>query len=93
MATFKSKLIFDVLKNILGTKSIEVYNYHIGSNEFSTVSKFMVLRYLSMSPSEQVRSVVLDNYISLERMPEKVLYKWLIDNIPYQKNTFITYIR
>ena len=46
-----------------------------------------------MSPCAKVRDVVIDNYITLERMPEAVLYRWLLANIPKQNNSFIKYIR
>jgi hypothetical protein len=90
---FKSNMLFDVLGNILGTKSIEMYNKHISSERFGDAAKFMILRYLTMSSCAQVRDIVIDNYIDLERMPEKSLYRWLIDNIPQQRNTFIRYIK
>ena len=90
---FKSNMLFDVLGNILGAKSLELYSKHINSERFGDAAKFMILRYLTMSPCAQVRDVVIDNYIVLERMPEKSLYRWLIDNIPQQRNTFIRYIR
>ncbi len=86
-------MLFDVLGNILGTKSIEMYNKHISSERFGDAAKFMILRYLTMSSCAQVRDIVIDNYIDLERMPEKSLYRWLIDNIPQQRNTFIRYIK
>lgn len=89
----KSNLIFDVLKNILKDKSIQIFNAHIQDNNWSTVSKFLLLRYLSMSPCSQVRNMVIDNYLVLERMPDKSLYKWLIGNIPPQKNSFIQYLK
>lgn len=90
---FKSNMLFDVLQNILGTKSIELYNKHINSERFGDAAPFMILRYLSMSNNDNVRNIVIGNYITLERMPAKVLYKWLIGNIPQQKNIFIKYIK
>ena len=46
---FKSTLLFDVLGNILKNKSEDLYLKHISmEEEWKTVSKFMVLRYLSM---------------------------------------------
>lgn len=49
---------------------------------FKTFSKYMLLRYLTMSYSPAVRSLVVDNYLTLERMPEKALYRWLLANVP-----------
>ena len=53
----------------------------------------MVLRYMSMSFNEEVRNIVIDNYITLERMPEKQLYKWLLKTVPKQNSSFIRYIK
>ena len=86
---FKSTMLFDDLGNILKTKSMDLYNEHINSENFKDASKFMVIRYLSMSPNPIVRQIVLDNYVSLERMPETVLYKWCLLTIPKQNNSFI----
>ena len=83
MAGYKSKLIFAVLANILHDKSIDMYNLHVSNEvEWPTVSKFILLRYLSMSYSPSVRQIIIDNYVTLQRMPEKPLYKWLLDVIP-----------
>ena len=90
---FKSNMLFDVLGNILTTKSMSLYDKHVHSENFKDAAKFMLLKYLSMSPNPQVRQIAIDNYITLERMPEAVLYKWLLANIPKQNNSFIRYIR
>ena len=90
---FKSNMLFDVLANILVSKSEELYKKHIQSENFKDAAKFMVLRYMTMSFSEDVRNIVIDNYITLERMPEKTLYKWLLKNIPKQNSSFIRYIK
>lgn len=90
---FKSNMLFDVLGNILSGKSFELYNKHVQSENFKDAAKFMIVKYLSMSQNPQVREIVLDNYVTLERMPEKTLYRWLLMNIPKQNNSFIRYIR
>lgn len=90
---FKSNMLFDVLANILVSKSEELYEKHIQSENFKDAAKFMILRYMTMSFSEDVRNIVIDNYITLERMPEKTLYKWLLKNIPKQNSSFIRYIK
>ena len=41
---FKSNMLFDVLGNILGAKSIELYNKHISSERFGDAAKLMILR-------------------------------------------------
>jgi len=89
----KSTMLFDVLANILQTKSIELYNQHIASENFKDAAPFMIRKYLTMSLNPSVRQVVLDNYLALERMPEKTLYLWLMKAIPRQNSTFIRYIR
>ena len=91
---FRSTLIFAVLGNILKNKSMRLYEEHISNDaEWGTVSSFILLRYLTMSASEDVRQIVLDNYISLQRLPVKVLYKWLLKEIPQQPSGFIKYIK
>lgn len=90
---FKSTILFDVLGNILTNKSINQYKSHIKSENFKDASKFMILRYLTMSPSPIVRQIIIDNYIDLERMPEVALYKWLLNNIPQQTSSFIKFIK
>lgn len=90
---FKSNLLFDVLANVLCDKSYDKYKLHIGSEDFATASKFMILRYLTMSNSINVRNIVLEHYFTLEKMPETILYKWLLQNIPQQPSGFIRYIK
>lgn len=91
---FKQTVLFEALGNILQKKSIELYNKHISDEElWKTFSKFMCLRYLTMSKDSNVRNIVVDNYLTLERMPEKQLYRWLIEKIPQQQNSFIRYIK
>lgn len=89
----RSNMLFDVLANILQTKSIEMYKQHIASEDYKDASPFMVRRYLTMSPDSRVRKLVLDNYLTLEQMPDKVQYLWLLKAVPKQKSTFIRYIR
>jgi len=56
MAGYKSKLIFAVLANILYDKSMKMYEAHVSNEaEWPTVSRFILLRYLSMSYSPAVR--------------------------------------
>lgn len=91
---FRSTLIFAVLGNILKNKSMRLYQEHVSNEaEWGTVSSFIILRYLSMSSSEDVRNVVLQNYVSLQRLPVKVLYKWLLKEVPQQPTGFIKYIK
>lgn len=86
-------MLFDVLGNILTGKSEKLYQTHIAAEDFSAASKFMLLKYLTMSTNPIVRELVVDNYLRLEKMPEKALYKYLLRKIPKQSNSFIRYIR
>lgn len=86
-------MLFDVLANILHTKSIDLYKKHIVSENFKDAAAFMVRRYLTMSINPKVREIVLDNYLILERMPDAVQYLWLIKAIPRQNSTFIRYLK
>ena len=91
---YKNTLLFDYLGNILKTKSTSLYEKHIDSVEFeSSFQGFMIIKYLSMSESPQVRSLILTNQASLERMPSKILYRFLLANVPKQYSTFIKYIK
>lgn len=90
---FKSTMLFDVLGNILNGKSLELYNKHVESEYFKDAAKFMILKYLTMSNCGAVRDIVLDNYVTLQRMPEKALYKWLLMYVPKQNSSFIRYIK
>ena len=90
---FKSTMLFDVLKNILSTKSYELYEKHIVDPNFKDAAGYMIRRYLTMHPQEKIRDVVLDNYLMLERMNEKNLYLYLLDKIPRTSMTFIKYLR
>lgn len=90
---FKSNMLFDVLGNILTEKSMTTYKAHIASENFKDAAKFMIVKYLTMSSNPLVRQIVLDNYVALERMPEAILYKWLLINIPKQNSSFIRYIK
>lgn len=48
MAVYKSNMLFDVLENILKTKSEKLYREHIGSPNMKDAAPYMVRRYLTM---------------------------------------------
>lgn len=75
-------MLFDVLANVLVEKSEAKMRAHAASPDFCDASKFMVLRYLTMSQSESVRETVLPEYDRLEKMPEAALYAWLLAKVP-----------
>lgn len=93
MANFKNNLLFDYLENILKNKSKEQYQKHIQDEMFLSFPKFILLKYLTMHPNEKVRLVVLNNYLTLERMPNQILYLYLLKNIPKQFNSFIKFLK
>lgn len=87
-------ILFDAIRNILTTKSMDVFYDHTDNEEkWKTFSKFMVMKYMTMSPNPVVRDIVLDNIIQLDRMPPKQLYLWLLKTIPRQHNGYIRYIK
>ena len=92
---FKNNYLFDYLQNILRDKSESLYEKHITDPDFEvSFSPFMILRYLSMHTNEQVRYAVLEQQRVLENFPTKTgLYKYLLEVIPKQTNTFIKYIK
>ena len=91
---YGQNILFDALSNILQKKSEDVFQKHISMDDFEKqFPRYMVLRYLSMAKHE-VAKIVLDNQVTLERMPNnKILYKFLLDNVPQQKSGFIRYIK
>lgn len=90
---FKSTMLFDVLKNILTTKSMPLYKKHIASVNFKDAAPFMVRRYLTMHTNSTIRGILLDNYAALERMDDKMLYLWLLEKVPKTSTSFIRYLR
>lgn len=91
---YGQNILFDALSNILQKKSEDVFQKHISMDDFEKqFPRYMVLRYLSMAKPEVAR-IVLENQVSLERMPNsKRVYKFLLDNVPQQKSGFIRYIK
>ena len=91
---FKNNLLFDYLGNILKMKSGTLYKQHIDSDEFeSSFSGFMIIKYLSMCQNKGVRNLILANQINLERLPPRILYRFLLVNVPRQNSAFIKYIK
>ena len=86
---FKSNMLFDVL----ASKSRDLYKEHIESVYFKDAAKFMILRYLTMHSNPVVRNIVIENYFTLEKMPESALYLWLLKAIPKQNGSFIRYLK
>lgn len=91
---YGQNILFDALGNILQRKSEDVFQKHIAMEDFEKqFPRYMVLRYLSMAKPE-VAQIVLDNQLSLERMPSnKIVYRFLMDVVPQQKSGFIRYIK
>ena len=91
---YGQNILFDALGNILQRKSEDVFQKHIAMEDFEKqFPRYMVLRYLSMAKPE-VAQIILDNQLSLERMPSnKIVYRFLMDVVPQQKSGFIRYIK
>lgn len=94
---YQNKFIFDYLRNILTDKSMEIYQKHVEDVEnFKSCPSVVIMRYLSMCPDQRVRNIILENQLYLERLDKishRFFYKWCIDNIPRQYNSFIRYIK
>lgn len=90
---YKTNTLFDVLENILRTKSMDVYRKHVASEGFKDASGFMMRRYLSMHENPDVRRLILENQTALERLPDRIVYLWCMKNVPKQSKTFIKYLR
>lgn len=90
---FRNNYLFDYLKNILTTKSMNVYNKHLEDDFEMSYQPYMINNYLSMSTNAKVRQIIFDNQLSLDRMEKKNHYLFLIKAIPKQFNSFIKYIK
>ena len=91
---FQKSYLFEYLGNIIQKKDHELYKKHIADVDFeASYSVFMVTTYLSMSPNENVRQLILDNQMLLEKMPQRVHYKFLLDNVQRCYSSFIRYIK
>ena len=91
---YGNNILFDALSNILQKKSEELFQKHVSMEDFEKqFPRYMVLRYLSMAKAEVAR-IVLENQVTLERMPNnRTVYRFLLDNVPIQKSSFIRYIK
>lgn len=91
---YGQNILFDALGNIIQRKSEDVFQKHIAMEDFEKqFPRYMVLRYLSMARDE-VANVILENQLTLERMPSnKAVYRFLMNEIPQQKSAFIRYIK
>lgn len=91
---YGQNILFDALGNILQRKSEDVFQKHIAMEDFEKqFPRYMVLRYLSMAKPE-VANVILENQLTLERMPSnKAVYRFLMNEIPQQKSAFIKYLK
>ena len=90
---FKSTILFDAMNNILTSKSEKTYAKHVSDPNFKDVSSFILVKYMGMSPDPSVRQLALDNQETLERMPPKILYRFLMRKTPRQRTGFIRFIR
>lgn len=92
---YSQNILFDALGNILHHKSENVFQKHVSMEDFEKqFPRYMVLRYLSMSKEEDVFKLILENQLSLERIPSnRLVYRFLMDVVPKQNSAFIRYIK
>ena len=90
---FKNRNLFDYLRNILKDKDLGLYRRHLEIENFEEdFKKFMVLRYLSMCRDPNVRKIIFERQLSLDRMSSKTAYLYLLRNVPRQTDHFIKYL-
>lgn len=90
---FRNNYLFDYLKNILTLKSKEMYEKHLADDFEGSYQPYMINNYLSMSLDPNVRNVIFENQLALDRMQKKDHYLFLLKTVPYQRNPFIKYVR
>lgn len=92
--TYRDNKLFHYLSNILKDKSVSAWASDTAEDGFEkSYSKFMVLRYLSMSKDRKVREVIEKSQESLEKLPSESQYLWLLRAVPKQESSFISYIK
>jgi len=90
---YKSTILFDVMNNVLVSKSDSTYRRHVSDENFKDVSSFILVKYMGMSPDPKVRQIAIDRQETLERMEPRVLYRYLMRTVPRQSSGFIRFIR
>lgn len=87
--------IFDILENIIKTKSNDLYNNHIKSNDFEkTYNLYMIIKWLSMNTNKSILSKLTEYQSIMENIIDKDLhYKLLLKIIPQNKNIFLKYVK
>lgn len=91
--SYKSTILFDVMDNILVSKSEAKWTRHVADENFKDVSSFILVKYMGMSPDPAVRDFALGRQESLERLPPKALYRVLMRSLPAQRSGFIRFLR
>ena len=90
----KPPTLFDYLDNILFRQSEIEYQKHINHSDFdSSFSNFMVLRYCTMTRSNQINAYIATQLINLELLKREILYRYLMTTLPKQPRHFIQYIK
>ena len=87
--------IFDILDNILKTKSSDLYENHIKSEDFfKTYNLYMIIKWLSMNANKAILSALTEYQSTLENITDRELhYKLLIKIIPQNRNIFLKYVK
>lgn len=80
--------IFDILKDILQVKSGILHT----SDEFEkTFDVFIINRYLSMRDNLLPYTAIINRMNN--NLSKENIYLYLVKSIPYQRNSFIQYIK
>lgn len=87
--------IFDILDNIVKTKSNDLYKNHIKADDFEkTYNLYMIIKWLSMNTNKGILSKLTEYQSIIENITDKELhYKILLKVIPQNKNIFLKYVK
>lgn len=87
--------IFDILDNIVKTKSNDLYINHIKSDDFEkTYNLYMIIKWLSMNTNKSILSKLTEYQSIMENITDKELhYKLLLKIIPQNRNIFLKYVK
>jgi len=82
--------IFEILKDIITFKSGTLHK----KPEFKdTFDKFVIMRFLSMHSTSFLTIDRLNVYAKQREISDEDFYLILVDQVPYDKNNFIQYIK
>jgi len=87
--------IFDILDNIVKTKSNVLYKEHIEADEFYQLyNTYMIIKWLSMNTNKSILQKLTSYQSIMENITDKELhYKLLLKIIPQNRNIFLKYVK